>query len=523
MTNDYGAMSDFVHIELLPLGKMLRVKRGMSLQDVLFAHGVEFPCGGRGRCKGCKIKVLAGSLPISEEENQRLTPAELAEGWRLACRHQAEGDLRIDLAQWEAAILTDDSTFAFTPRAGWGVAIDLGTTTIVAQLIDLQTGHVLAVRAALNAQAKHGADIMSRVEFAVAGQGKGTLQNLVRKQIGHLTKELLTAAGDASGEVKSVVLVGNTVMHHLFCGISLEPLSQYPFEPVSPGLQVFAATELGWSLPGNPAVRFLPCLGSFVGSDILAGLLATKLHESERLTALIDLGTNGEIVVGNRERMLCASTAAGPAFEGARISMGMRAATGAISEVHVRDGAFHCHVLGNVAARGICGSGLVDAVAAGLELGWISSMGRLANGEPLVLSGSVTLNQWDVREMQLAKGAIAAGLRILLEQWGATKEALGQVFLAGAFGNYISHTSARRIGLLDFAPDKARAAGNTALLGAKLALFSLPEQDGAYPGILGKVKHVSLNEDARFQETFVEEMVFPETGSHGAGAGRAGG
>jgi uncharacterized 2Fe-2S/4Fe-4S cluster protein (DUF4445 family) len=507
-------MSNLVHIELLPLGKVLRVKRGTSLQDVLFAHGVEFPCGGRGRCKGCKIKVLAGELPISEEEKQRLTGTELAEGWRLACRGRADSDLTIELAQWEAAILTDDSVFAFTPRKGLGIAIDLGTTTIVAQLIDLQTGHVLAVRAALNAQAKCGADIMSRVEVAVAGQGQRTLQNIVRKQIGRLTKELLTAAEGVSDEVESVVLVGNTVMHHLFCGISVEPLSHYPFEPVSPESQVFDADGLGWSLPGNPAVRFLPCLGSFVGSDILAGLLATKLHESEGLAALIDLGTNGEIVVGNRERMLCASTAAGPAFEGARISMGMRAATGAISEVRVRDGGLECHVLGNVAPRGLCGSGLVDAVAGGLELGWISSKGRLANGEPLALAGPVSLNQWDVRELQLAKGAIAAGLRILLEQWGATRDDLGQVFLAGAFGNYINHTSARRIGLLDFAADKVRAAGNTALLGAKLALFSLPEQDGAYPRILGKVKHVSLNEDARFQETFVEEMVFPEGGSH---------
>jgi uncharacterized 2Fe-2S/4Fe-4S cluster protein (DUF4445 family) len=201
----------------------------------------------------------------------------------------------------------------------------------------------------------------------------------------------------------------------------------------------------------------------------------------------------------------------------------MRAATGAISEVHVRDGRFECHVLGNVTPRGICGSGLVDAAAAGLELGWISSKGRLANGASLALAGPVSLNQWDVRELQLAKGAIAAGLRILLEQWGATKDDLGQVFLAGAFGNYINQASARRIGLLDFAPDKVRAAGNTALLGAKLALFSLPEQDGAYPGILGKVKHVSLNEDARFQEIFVEEMVFPEGGAYGAGAGRGAG
>jgi uncharacterized 2Fe-2S/4Fe-4S cluster protein (DUF4445 family) len=229
------------------------------------------------------------------------------------------------------------------------------------------------------------------------------------------------------------------------------------------------------------------------------------------VAVLIDLGTNGEIVVGNRERMLCASTAAGPAFEGARISMGMRAATGAISEVRARDGQFECRVLGNVAPRGICGSGLVDAVAVGLDLGRISPMGRLAKGDPLTLAAPVTLNQWDVRELQLAKGAIAAGLRILLEQWGATKDQLAQVFLAGAFGNYINYTSARRIGLLDFPAEKVRPSGNTALLGAKLALFSLPEHDGAYPQTLAKVKHVSLNEDARFQEVFVEEMVFPES------------
>jgi uncharacterized 2Fe-2S/4Fe-4S cluster protein (DUF4445 family) len=503
-------MSNFVQVELLPLGKVLRVKRGTALQDVLFAHGVEFPCGGRGRCKGCKIKVLAGVLPITDEDRQKLSGAELAEGWRLACRGQAQSDLKIELAQWEAAILTDDSVFAFTPREGLGVAVDLGTTTIVAQLIDLQTGHVLAVRAALNAQAKCGADIMSRVSKAVARGGQQMLQTLVRKQIGRMTQELLSAASFAERDIESVVVVGNTVMHHLFCGVSLEPLSHYPFEPVSLGLQVFEAEQLGWSLPGNPRVRFLPCLGSFVGSDILAGLLATKLHERERVAALIDLGTNGEIVVGNRERLLCASTAAGPAFEGARISMGMRAATGAISEVHVRDGRLECHVLGHVAARGICGSGLVDAVAAGLELGWISSKGRLANGESLALTGSVSLNQWDLREMQLAKGAIAAGFRLLLEQWGATTDDLSEVFLAGAFGNYINYTNARRIGLLDFPGEKVRPAGNTALLGAKLALFSLPEHDGAYPEILAKVKHVSLNEDVGFQETFVEEMVFPE-------------
>lgn len=500
-------MADLVHLELLPLGTTLTVERGTPLQDVLFAQGVEFPCGGRGRCKGCKVKLLDGALPVSSEERQKLTATELAEGWRLACRGRADGDLKIDLAQWETMILGDDSTFEFRPRDGWGVAVDLGTTTIVAQLLDLRTGRVLAVRTGLNAQAQHGADIMSRVDFAARG-GLATLRDLVRGQIGRLLDDLLAAAS-AAREVNHVVLVGNTVMHHLFSGLSVEPLAQHPFEPEHAGLQSFRAAELGWNVPGNPEVRFLPCLGGFVGSDLLAGILATKLHESGAPVALIDLGTNGEIVIGNRERILCASTAAGPAFEGARIAMGMRAATGAISEVTLRDGALRCHVLGNGEPRGICGSGLVDAVAAGLDLELIHPSGRLAVDGEWPLQPPVTLTQRDIRELQLAKGAIAAGVRILTQQWGARKADLAQVHLAGAFGNYIRRASARRIGLIDFPPDQVRPAGNTALLGAKLALFRLPETDGADADLLKKIRHVSLNEDPAFHEIYVEEMQFP--------------
>jgi uncharacterized 2Fe-2S/4Fe-4S cluster protein (DUF4445 family) len=377
-----------VRIELLPLGKALTVERGTPLQDVLFAQGVEFPCGGRGRCKGCKIKLLEGSLPVTSEEEQKLTRAEIADGWRLACRGHATGDLKIELAQWEAAILADESVFAFRPQDGWGVAVDLGTTTIVAQLLDLSTGHVLAVQTALNSQAQHGADIMSRIEHAVAG-GLAELVRLIRQQIGSMITELIASTGGC-GDLKNVVIVGNTVMHHLFCGISVEPLSHFPFETDKDGLQVFPADELGWGFPGKPAVRFLPCLGGFVGSDILGGVLATKLPESESLVALLDLGTNGEIVVGNRQKMLCASTAAGPAFEGARISMGMRAATGAISEVHVQAGRLRCHVLGNVPPRGICGSGLVDAVASGLDLGLVLPTGRLAATQEWMLEARAT-------------------------------------------------------------------------------------------------------------------------------------
>jgi len=252
----------------------------------------------------------------------------------------------------------------------------------------------------------------------------------------------------------------------------------------------------------------LPCLGSFVGSDILAGILATRLHESDALVALVDLGTNGEMVVGRRGQLVCASTAAGPAFEGARIAMGMRAATGAISRVTLTGGRLECHVLGHVAPRGLCGSGLVDAVAAGLDAGWIRPNGRLAQGERLLLAEPVALTQGDIRELQLAKGAIAAGLRLLAQQLGERVEDITQLHLAGAFGNYISRASAQRIGLLPFGPEKVRPAGNTALLGAKMALFH-PAEDGAYANLRAQIRHVPLSADPVFEESFVEEMLFP--------------
>ena len=504
-------MPDRVHIELQPLGETFELERGTPLQDVLFAHGVEFPCGGRARCKGCRVRVARGSLPVTPEQQGLLSAEELAAGWRLSCCCNAENDLTLELGQWEAAILADNSVFEFTPREGLGVAVDLGTTTLVAQLLDLRNAHVLAVRTALNHQASFGADVMSRVSFALNPDGMRRLSHLVRSQIGKLIAELLEAANRASVRVESVTVVGNTVMHHLFCGIDIMPLSRYPFEPARDGLEIFRASELGWKIASDPPVRFLPCLGGFVGSDILAGILAARLYESDALVGLVDLGTNGEIVIGNREGLLCASTAAGPAFEGARISMGMRAATGAISAVSVEEGAFRCHVLGNVAPRGICGSGLVDAVAAALDLGMIQPSGRLRDGAngTLMLCPPVALTQNDIRELQLAKGAIAAGICLLLARWGAEAKDLTRLYLAGAFGNYINRSSARRIGLLDFPPEMVTPAGNTALLGAKLALFNSDEADFAYTSLRGKIQHVALNADPRFQETFVEQMAFP--------------
>jgi len=490
-------MPDRFPLHLDPLGETLEAEAGVELQDLLFPHGVEFPCGGAGVCRGCRVRVLAGSVAVTPEMEEAFSPAELADGWRLACCARVEGPLRLEIAQWETPILADYTAFRIEPADGLGIAIDLGTTTLVAQLLDLKTGEVLGVETALNPQTVHGADVMSRIQFALARPRE--LTRLIRTELGDMVVRLIRARG---AEVRHIVAVGNTVMHHLFCGLDVEPLSHVPFRPQHLGEQVFDAPALGWRV--EAPVRFLPPIGSFVGSDVLAGIVAVGMAEGDALVALVDLGTNGEIVVGNRQRMLCASTAAGPAFEAGRIRMGMRAAPGAISHVEARDGALKCGTLGGAPPRGICGSGLVSAVAAGLEAGLILPSGRLADGE-LSLAPLVSLTQSDIRELQLAKAAIAAGLRILATQWGATLGDLTTLYLAGAFGNYIDLASARRIGLLEVDPELVTPVGNSALRGAKMVLLS-PARHASLDALRHGIQHVPLASDARFQETFVACM-----------------
>jgi uncharacterized 2Fe-2S/4Fe-4S cluster protein (DUF4445 family) len=463
--------------------------------------------------------VVGGSLPSTPDEAAILPGEERDRGWRLGCRCRVEAPVVLRVEQFAAPILADHSRFEFEPRPGFGVAVDLGTTTVVAQLLDLQSGGVLAVDTALNPQAAYGSEVMSRVECAREQAGREKLMTLIRREVGTQVRRTVDAAGLREAPLDSAVVVGNTVMHHLFCGLDVEPLSRFPFETTADGLQEFRAAELGWELCGDPLVRFLPCLGSFVGSDVLAGLLATRMHESDALTALVDLGTNGEIVLGNAERMLCASTAAGPAFEAGCIEMGMQATTGAIDQVAVADGGLRCGVLGNGAPRGICGSGLVDAVAAALDLGWVDPSGRLAQGRAaLHLLGPVQLTQGDIRQLQLAKGAIAAGMRILLDRWGAEPAEVLRVHLAGAFGNYVNRTSARRIGLIGFPEERVEAVGNAALLGAKLALFGKDREAHQFADLRRRIEHVSLAADARFQEIFVGETTFPARAVTNGGA-----
>ena len=472
-----------------------------TLRDLFFEKGVEFPCAGVSQCGGCKVRVLSGEVPVTDEMRAVLTPAEIAAGWRLGCMAEASGPVSLEIAQWSVQILDDRAELPFEPAEGFGVVVDIGTTTLVAQLVDRRTGAVMKVETALNPQARFGADLMSRIRHDLAEPG--TMTALIREAVGAMLARLCEG-----NPVEETLLVGNTAMHHFFSGLSVEPLAAVPFRSPTIGEQQFYASEIGWPLELRHPARFLACAGGFVGSDLLAGLVATGLHESSEPGALLDLGTNGEIAVGNRERIRCASTAAGPAFEGGRIGMGMRAGGGAIDKVSIVNGALECSVIGGGLPRGLCGSGLVDAAASVLQLGWVGPSGRMTEGRKSIpLSGSVSLTQADIRELQLAKGAVAAGFDLLLD---GTRLAPSRVFLAGAFGNYIQGESARRIGLLPAWVDHPTSGGNTALRGARMLLLAPTHREQILSNILACTEHVELAANPRFQDAFVECMGFPD-------------
>jgi uncharacterized 2Fe-2S/4Fe-4S cluster protein (DUF4445 family) len=463
----------------------LQPRARQTLADQLFEAGVEFPCGGESACGGCKVRVLEGEVPVTPAMREALSEQEIRDGWRLACCASAAGRVVVEVEQWSLRVLTDEARVPIEPRAGRGAVIDLGTTTLVAQVVDLASGEVLRVETALNPQARYGADVMSRLEYDLRHPGE--LGRVIRATLGRML---------GREPLREVLVAGNTAMHHLFGGLNVEPLTRAPF--VSPTLGGYRLAE--WELAWPGPAEFLPCLGGFVGSDLLCGIVATRLDEQTRPRALFDLGTNGEVLVGSAQGIVCASTAAGPAFEGGRIGAGMRAGTGAIDSVHVRDGGFDCHVIGGGAARGVCGSGLVDAAACGVDLGLIRANGRLTSVDKrLPLADGVVLAQGDIRELQLAKGAMAAGLRMLA---GVGVEKLS---LAGAFGNYIRQASARTIGLL---PEglPVEPVGNSALRGARMLLLAPSTRQARLEKIAALSRHVELASDPNFQYLFAEMM-----------------
>ena len=489
-------------IRLHPLGKEILVNDQTPFIDVLQEFGIEFPCGGKGTCGKCKVRLLNGEIKITETHRQKLDQLELASDWRLACFSHCTSDITLEIEQFNHLILADESEFDFTPQKGYGIAVDLGTTTVVAQLIDLSSAKVLAVETLLNPQLRFGADLISRIQACLDGNEE-EMTRIIRSAIGNMIELLLRKH---PVELQKIVLVGNTVMQLIFSDCDVSPLSMYPFHTENLAMKSFEPEYLGWKFQVSGKVQFYPSIGSFVGSDILAGIAATGIHRKDSYTALIDLGTNGEIVIGNQNQIVCASTAAGPAFEGANISMGMRAVTGAISSLNLVNGKIEANVIGNTVPKGICGSALIDAVAILRKLDLVGSFGEIISGESHIhLAGKVNLSQKDINEFQLAKAAIAAGLTILANNLSIEIDEIETIYIAGGFGNYINIENVVATGMIVLPEEKIHKMGNTALIGAKIFLFSGLEVTSE---ILAKTRHVNLEGDQNFQDIYVDKMLF---------------
>jgi uncharacterized 2Fe-2S/4Fe-4S cluster protein (DUF4445 family) len=429
-------------------------------------------------------------------------------------------------ANWKVtAVLADDVLIDVEPGDTSGrrhaIAFDLGTTTVVATLLDLETGQPQAVQSILNAQQPFGADVISRISAIMMDVGAlSTLQRHAHETLQKLTEEVCSEAGVDPAEVYEIVVAGNMTMIQIALGIDPEPLSMAPFTVVARRLPEASAADFGVSVhPRAPAVTF-PALGAYVGPDIVAGILATGITLDRRVRLFIDVGTNSEIVLGSSAKTLATAAPAGPAFEAAQIKCGMRAADGAIEGVKIVGGDVELTVIGDVEPVGLCGSGLVDAVAqlvgAGLldpsgrfVLGASERFGKIGEENVYYLSDDVYLSQRDVRELQFAKASIATGWNILCRDLGIEPGEISQVLLGGSFGSYLSAASAVTIGLVPKLPlARIVSAGNVAGEGAKIAALSVTERAAAN-AVPDEVEYVELSGRADFNDLFIDQLAFP--------------
>ncbi len=485
---------------------------GAVLGDILSRDGsLAMPCGGHGRCGKCRVRASGEISPPDEKETKLLSGAELEAGVRLACRVTVLGDCAVSIPQEKgsARIRTEGELPSFEMNPAFsraGAAVDIGTTTLAARLYG-PDGSILAEDTRLNPESAFGADVITRMEAALAGHA-GEIAASVRSAVNDMIHTLTREAGLPEGSPDAAVITGNTVMLYLLTGTDTEPLTHAPFHAPRLFGETVRAAELELdSLDPEAAVYFPPCAGAFVGADMLCSLLSSDICRKSGTRLLTDIGTNGEMILKHGDKLYAASTAAGPAFEGAGISMGMGGRDGAVDRVRVTDGVIEAHVIGDAEPVGICGSGLVDAVAALLETELLDETGYLED-DPAVILDPVCLTQDDIRAVQLAKSAIHAGLRTLLVTAGADCGDVKELGVAGGFGSYLDIRNAGAIGLLpeELLP-KVRVLGNAALAGASMLLLSrdLREECEAEAA---RVELVSLAANPTFAAEYMERMMF---------------
>ncbi|MEA4901958.1 ASKHA domain-containing protein [Desulfitobacterium sp.] len=573
----------------------------ISQAAVAAGIAIESTCGGRGTCGKCKVQILSDAersagwvlacqyrvhedltvtLSESKDAYKRKTRLEQLNSIVLSpCIHKyllqlSKPSVKDQIPDWErlvealpdpnvcfnmqiarnlpkilrqsdfqvTAVLDGHTILAVEPgdtrSRCFGAAIDIGTTTMVVYLLDLNNGQVIDIGAVTNPQRVFGADVISRISYAAQGaEPLRQLQDRVIDGLNGIIAHLCQAQAIDSKEIYHAVVVGNTTMSHLFLGIDPTYLAPAPFIPVFRKAVEVEARELGLNILDTAPVVVLPNIAGYVGADTVGVMLSAKIDLLPGFTLALDIGTNGEMILAGQGRILTCSTAAGPAFEGAEIKHGMRAADGAIEGINITDDVQYV-VIGDTKPHGICGSGLIDAIAEIAASGVINAAGRLAirakdceklppllqkrlrqteQGGEFVIAWAqetetgedIVLTQKDIRELQLAKGAISAGVEILMTEMGIQKEQLDRVLLAGAFGNYIKKESALRIGLLPPLPiEKISAIGNAAGDGAKMALLSTEERERASV-LADRAEHLELSARMDFQEQFIKALSFP--------------
>ena len=451
-------------------GKPIEVKCGEPLS---LALRTESPCGAHGNCGKCKAKVTGDISPLTESERSHLSKEEMNRGIRLLCQVCALGGAEVTslYAEKELSVLTE-GVGAITVEnplfQNFGIAIDIGTTTLAGRLYQ-RDGKVLATAGATNPQVVYGADVISRIEHA--RQDKNALAHAIREGLSSLILSLTEQADILPEDVDGMVLCGNTTMLYLLTETDTEPLSHAPFSLTRSFGEFLSASELALS-PLKPDTKvYLPrVISAFVGADTVCALLATRITEKADTTLLVDIGTNGEIALWHEGVLRVTSTAAGPAFEGVGIQAGMRGETGAIDRVSLEGDTLIVHTIGDTEPKGICGSGLVDLIACLLKHGTLDESGYLESDFPL--TRDVILTQKDVREVQLAKSAISAGIRTLLHMAKCPPEEVGRFVVCGGFGSYLNLENANAIGLLPTeCTSHAEIVGNAALDGASVFLL----------------------------------------------------
>lgn len=495
-------------------GRVVTVEQGTSLARLLpegRAH-VDMPCGGHGTCGKCRVTVAGEVSPPTDTEKRWLTPAELSQGVRLSCLTFVLGDCTVTTGEPmdnEKQIVTDGEMPNVILRpafSSYGVAVDLGTTTLAARLYD-RAGNRLAEVGRPNPQAAWGADVISRIEAAMGGANEA-IASAVCAAIDEMLTALAADGGMSTCDIDGLTVTGNTAMLHLLTNTSPEPLSHAPFAAKRLFGEELTAGTLGLSVLSPEARIYLPpCISAFVGADTVTALLASDLCGSDTTQMLVDIGTNGEMALWHGGKLYACSTAAGPAFEGAGISMGMAGGEGAVDHVVLCNGHLLAHVIGNVPPRGICGSGLVDAVACLLDNETLDETGYL-DDDPVAVAPPVVLTQGDIRAVQLAKSAIHAGIRTLLGTAAPGGANIERLVIAGGFGSYLDVKNAGRIGLLpkELMP-RIRAVGNAALAGASMLLLDRELRTEA-ARLAELALPVELATNPLFVEAYMEGMYF---------------